>query len=134
CARALVVYGADGVDELSLSAPTQVCEVDGAAGELREYTITPDQLGLTEQPREAMLGGDAQQNAALLRDVLSGQTPGAPADMVALNAGAALYISGRAASLTDGVKQAQAALQSGRASATLEQLASVSQKLATVVA
>jgi anthranilate phosphoribosyltransferase len=134
CARALVVYGTDGVDELSLSAPTSVCEVDGAAGALREYTVTPDQLGLTERPREAVLGGDAQQNAALLRDVLGGRAAGAPAEIVALNAGAALYVSGQASSLADGVRQAQAALQTGRASATLEALASLTQTLATVVA
>src|SRR5262245_54417754 len=66
CTRALVVYGTDGVDEFSLSAATSVCEVDGAAGALREYTVTPDQFGLSEQPREAVLGGDAQQNASLL--------------------------------------------------------------------
>ncbi len=134
CARALVVYGTDGVDELSLSAPTNVCEVDGVAGELREYTITPDQFGLTERPREAVLGGDAQQNADLLREVLGGRTSGAPADIVALNTGAALYVAGRVSSITDGVQQAQSALQSGRASATLEALVSVTRTLATVVA
>jgi anthranilate phosphoribosyltransferase len=134
CARALVVYGTDGVDELSLSAPTSVCEVDGTAGELREYTVTPDQLGLSARPREAVLGGDAQQNAALLREVLGGRTSGAPAEIVALNAGAALYVSGCASSLADGVRQAQAMLQSGRASATLDNLVSVTQALATVIA
>jgi len=134
CARALVVYGTDGVDELSLSAPTNVCEVDGVAGELREYTIMPNQFGLTEQPREAVLGGDAQQNADLLRNVLGGQTTGAPADIVALNAGAALYVAGRASSIADGLGQAQTALQSGRASATVDELASLTRTLATVVA
>jgi anthranilate phosphoribosyltransferase len=134
CARALVVYGTDGVDELSLSAPTSICEVDGKAGELREYSVTPDQLGLTAQAREAVLGGDAQQNATLLRSVLGGGTSGAPAEIVALNAGAALYVSGGSPSLADGVRQAQAMLQSGRASATLDNLVSVTQTLATVVA
>src|SRR5262249_21835715 len=61
--RALVVYGEDGVDELSLAAPTSVCEVRGDTGELRNYTVKPSELGLDERPRAEVLGGDAQQNA-----------------------------------------------------------------------
>jgi len=131
CARALVIYGEDGVDEISLSAPTRVCEV--AEGELREYTITPESLGLPERARAEVRGGDPQQNAALLRDILGGQQDGAPADMVAANAGAALYITGYAANLKDGARLARETLRSGKALATLEALAATSHSLAAIV-
>jgi anthranilate phosphoribosyltransferase len=131
CARALVVYGEDGVDEISLGAPTQVCEV--AEGQLREYTITPESLGLPERSRDEVRGGDPQQNAALLRAVLGGKQDGAPADMVAANAGAALYVTGHAETLRDGAQMAREALRSGKALGTLEALAATSHSLVTVV-
>ncbi|HEY7782416.1 MAG TPA: anthranilate phosphoribosyltransferase [Ktedonobacterales bacterium] len=127
CARALVVHGADGVDELSLSAPTRVCEVRSDAGSLREYTIAPADVGLAERPREEVRGGDAAANAGLLRGILAGKHSGAPADMVALNAAAALYVTGRVDTLADGVGQAQTVLASGRAAATLDALVEASQ-------
>jgi len=132
-ARALVVYGEDGVDELSLSGPTRICEVDGAAGTRREYTVTPESLGCTIAPREAVQGGDAQANATLLRGLLGGKVGGAPEDIVALNAGAALYVTGRADSLADGVRQSQAGLREGRGVATLETLAATTQRLGVAV-
>ncbi len=134
CERALVVHGEDGVDELSLSAPTRVVEVHGATGELTEYTIEPSALDLSERPREAVLGGDAQQNAALLRDVLSGEQGGAPAEMVALNAGAALYVTGRADTLTDGVRLAAETLRAGQAVGALDAFVTLTQSLAVPVA
>jgi anthranilate phosphoribosyltransferase len=134
CARALVVHGEDGVDEFSLGAPTHVCEVVGGAGDVLEYSVSPESLGLDargrEAVREAVRGGDAAHNAGLLRDLLGGKRQGAPADMVALNAGAALYVTGRAESLADGVRQAREALRSGRAVATLDALVSASRQLA----
>jgi anthranilate phosphoribosyltransferase len=132
CARALVVYGEDGVDEVSLSAPTRVCEV--AEGQLREYTITPESLGLPERSRDEVRGGDPQQNAALLRAILGGEQDGAPADMVAANAGAALYVTGHAATLKDGAQLARETLRSGKALGTLEALAATSHVLAATVA
>lgn len=131
CARALIVHGEDGLDELSLGAPTRICEVRGEAGDLREYTVTPEQLGLTSRPRAAVLGGDAGRNAALLRAVLAGQMDGAPAEMVALNAGAALYVVGRATDIADGTRQAREALRAGRATATLDALIATSRALPT---
>jgi anthranilate phosphoribosyltransferase len=130
CERALIVYGEDGVDEISLSAPTRVCEVRGPGGDLREYTIAPDELGLSTHTRDEVRGGDAQQNAALLRAVLDGKQEGAPAEMVALNAGAALYVTGHSPTLADGVRQAQDALHNGRAAATLDGLILTSRQLA----
>jgi anthranilate phosphoribosyltransferase len=135
CERALVVYGEDGVDEISLGAPTRVCEVRGKEGDLREYTITPGELGLGEHSRDEVRaevrGGDAAQNAALLRSLLRGEQEGAPAEMVALNAGAALYVTGRAENLADGVHQARDGLRSGRAAATLDALVLTSRQPGT---
>jgi anthranilate phosphoribosyltransferase len=129
CDRALVVHGEDGMDEISLSAPTRVCEVRGGAGDLLEYTIAPEAVGLEVRPREAVLGGDAERNAGLLRDVLAGRLDGPPAEMVALNAGAALYVAGGAERIADGVRQARDGLRSGRGLATLEALVSTSRAL-----
>ncbi|HEV7128963.1 MAG TPA: anthranilate phosphoribosyltransferase [Ktedonobacterales bacterium] len=129
CQRALVVHGADGVDEISLSAPTQVCEVRGDTGDLLDYTITPETFGMTTHAGAEVRGGDAAQNAALLRAVLAGQQTGAPADMVALNAGAALFITGHAATLGEGAKQAQSLLASGRALRTLDALVATTRQL-----
>ncbi len=134
CERALIVHGEDGVDELSLAAPTRICEVRGTSGDLREYTITPTDLGLAERPRSEVLGGDAQQNAAVMRDVLAGKREGAIADMVALNAGAALYVTERAISLADGVAQARGVLCAGRALPTLDALVATTRAFAPVVA
>ncbi len=106
----------------------------GAAGDLVEYTVTPEALGLAERPREAVLGGDAQRNAAILRDVLSGRLEGAPAEMVALNTGAALYVAGRVASIAEGARQARDELRAGRAVATLEALMTTSRALAATSA
>jgi anthranilate phosphoribosyltransferase len=130
CDRALIVHGDDGMDELSLSAPTHVCEVRGREGDLLEYTVTPEEVGLATRPREAVRGGDAQRNALMLRDVLSGRLADAPAEMVALNAGAALYIAGRAESIADGARMAGEGLRVGRAIPTLEALVTTSRALA----
>lgn len=134
CARALIVHGEDGLDELSLSAATRVVEVDGQRGDLREYTVHPTELGLALRSREAVLGGDAQQNAERMRSLLTGKELGPLADMVALNAGAALYVTGRSDSLGDGVRQASDMLRSGRAIATLDALATRTRALAAVTA
>jgi len=127
CKRALVVYGEDGMDEISLSAPTLICEVLGSRGDLREYRVTPEDFGLARQSREAVRGGDAAFNAELLRDTLAGKLDDAHADMVSLNAGAALLASERVGSLADGVKLARETLRSGRAAQTLEAVAALSQ-------
>ena len=132
--RALIVHGSDGLDEISLSAPTQVVEVRGDSGTLVEYTLTPAELGLAEHRRDEVLGGDAEQNAARMRALLAGQQDGALADMVALNAGAALYVTGRAERLVDGLRLAREALRSGQAMPTLDALVRTSRALATMPA
>lgn len=132
CARALIVHGDDGVDELSLAAPTHVCEVRGDTGTLVEYVVRPEEVGLSARPREEVRGGDAAQNAALLRGLLSGEEAGAPADMVALNAGAALFVTEQAANMHDGVRRARDILRSGQAVRTLDGLVSTTRTLAGV--
>ncbi len=121
--HALVVHSRDGLDEISISAATRVCEVRD--GELRSYEVTPEELGLPRHPIEAVAGGDARENAAIARDVLNGAN-GARHDIVVANAGAALYVGGQAPSIRDGVALAKESIASGRASAKLQQLVSES--------
>ncbi|MCL6637043.1 MAG: anthranilate phosphoribosyltransferase [Alicyclobacillus sp.] len=115
--HALVVHGAGGIDEFSLAGDTQVAEV--REGRVQLYTVSPGSVGLTAAPLTALAGGDAKTNAAIVRSVLAGR-PGPARDVVALNAGAVLYVAGLAEHLADGVQQAQAILASGAALQTLE--------------
>ncbi len=128
CKRALVVYGEDGMDEVSLSAPTLVCEVLGGKGDLREYRVTPEDVGLTRQSRDAVRGGDAAFNAGLLRETLAGKLTDAHADMVSLNAGAALLACERVQTLAEGVSLARETLRAGRGVQTLDAVAALSQQ------
>lgn len=122
-AHAWVVHGKDGLDELSLSGPTTVAEAKGTT--VRTFEITPEDAGLERQPLEALAGGDAAENAALARRVLAGER-GAPRDAVCLNAGAALVVTGRASSLTEGVGAAARAIDDGSAERVLARLAEAS--------
>lgn len=116
--RAMVVGSHDGLDEISISAPTQVSELrDGA---VTTYDITPEELGLRTLPLSEVQGGDAATNAAIIRGIFSGQRSGYR-DVVLANAGACIYVSGRAQSLTDGVRLAAQTIDSGRAEAKLQQ-------------
>lgn len=122
CKHALIVHGEDGIDECSLVAPTRVCEVRQGE-ELREYTITPEQVGLTRiSDRKALQGGDPAYNANLLRQLLSGNSTGPATDMLCLNAGAALLANEQVGSLSEGVKLAQATLREGKASRKLDEV------------
>lgn len=113
----MVVYGTDRLDEISISAPTLVCEIrDGA---LKSYEITPEQFGLATAAKEEMVGGDPQENAKITRAILAGEK-GAKRDAVVLNAGACIYIAKKAATLAEGVKIAQETIDSGKAAEKLE--------------
>jgi len=125
--HALVVHSRDGLDEISISAPTRICEV--AYGQVRTFDVMPEDLGIQRQPLEAVRGGDAQMNAAIARAVLGGAS-GPRADIVAANAGAALYVAGAAPTIRDGVAQARQAIASGKAMQKLEQLIVVTRELA----
>ncbi|HTU29306.1 MAG TPA: anthranilate phosphoribosyltransferase [Solirubrobacteraceae bacterium] len=131
--RALVVSSEDGLDELSISAPTMVWEVGSdLAHPARMETITPESVGLARSPAESVPGGDPAENAAIARAVLGGeQPPGDPArDLSVLNAGAAIYAAGRAESIADGVAIAQRAIDSGDAAAALERFVAETVRLA----
>jgi anthranilate phosphoribosyltransferase len=118
--RALVVSSHDGLDEISISDATQISELQG--GEVHTYTLTPEELGLTRRTIGDVLGGDAQTNAAIIRDVFAGKERGAYRDIVLANAGACLYVGGKADSLRGGVVAAAAIIDSGAANDKLEQL------------
>jgi len=120
CTHALIIHGEDGIDEFSLSAPTRVCEVRRGE-ELREYTITPEEVGLTRvTDRRLFQGSDPVYNANFLKELLDGQADNPAADMLCLNAGAALLVNERVTSLADGVKLARATLREGKARRKLE--------------
>ena len=121
--RAWVVHGADGLDEISTTGYTKVSEYrDGA---VNTFYIHPADVGLPKAAPEALRGADATENARIARDVLNG-TAGAPRDIVVLNAGASLLIAGAVPDLATGISRAAAALESGAAAATLEQLTAIS--------
>ncbi|MEA2488341.1 MAG: anthranilate phosphoribosyltransferase [Acidobacteriota bacterium] len=117
--HALVVHSHDGLDEISVSAPTHVCEVrDGA---VRSYEVTPEELGLGRHDIDELAGGDATMNAAIARAILGGAN-GARHDVVIANAGAALYVAGLAPTIRDGAALAKDSIHSGRAAAKLQEL------------
>jgi len=120
CERAFVVHGADGLDEITLSGETHVAEVRG--GDVTTYTIVPEDFGLRRAPLEELRGGDAQQNAQIVRRILKGKL-GPPRDVVLANASAALVASGCAIDFIDGIQLATRALDSGAALRKLEALA-----------
>lgn len=122
--RAWVVHGADGLDELSTTGYTKVSECRD--GTVQTFYVHPADYGLAKSSVEALQGGEAAENARLVRDVLDGR-PGPARTVVLLNAGAALFIAGRAASIRAGVAEAGAAIDEGRAKAVLEKLIAVSQ-------
>ena len=123
--RGMVVYGQDKLDEISLSAPTTVCEfIDGTYD---SFVITPEDFGLTRCKKEDLVGGTPEENAAITRAILSGKERGPKRDVVLLNAGAALYIGGKAASLADGVRLAGELIDSGAAERKLEEFRIASQ-------
>ncbi len=121
--HALVVYGKDGMDEISLGAATVVGELKN--GEITEYEIHPEDFGLTMTSNRALRVDTPEESKAMLIGVLDNQ-PGAPRDIVILNAGAALYAANVADSIQDGMKLARAAIESGAASAKLAQLVAFS--------
>jgi anthranilate phosphoribosyltransferase len=132
CRHALIVHGEDGIDECSLGAPTRICEVRNGQ-ELREYTITPEQVGLrTITERQPFQGGDPAHNAALLRELLSDYIDTPASDMLCLNAGAALLANERVSSLADGIKLAQSTLREGKAKRKLADVIASTQVHATV--
>ncbi|MDE5556429.1 MAG: anthranilate phosphoribosyltransferase [Ruminococcus sp.] len=120
----MVVYGTDKLDEISMSAPTAVCEYQN--GWIKNYEITPEQFGFERCTKEDLKGGTPSENAEITRKILSGEIQGHKRNAVLLNAGASIYIGGKADSMADGVKLAGELIDSGKAFETLEKLIEVS--------
>jgi anthranilate phosphoribosyltransferase len=118
-----VVHGSDGLDEITLTGLTHVAALN--KGEIRTFDVSPEEVGLTRSTSEALKGGNADENAKALRDVLKG-APGAFRDVALLNAGAALIVAGRAQNLKDGVELAKTSIDSGAAARKLDHLIAVS--------
>ena len=123
--RALVVYGTDKMDEISASSPTFVCELN--SGEYKNSTIKPEDFGLTSCKKEELVGGTPEENAQITLAILKGEK-GPKRNAVLLNAGAALYIGGKADSIADGIKLAAELIDSGKALAKLEEFKTESNK------
>lgn len=121
--RGMVVYGQDKLDEISMSAPTTVCEFKD--GWYKTYTIAPEDFGFKRCEKSDLAGGTPAENAAITLSILKGEK-GPKRDAVLMNAGAALYISGKADTMQDGIHLAAELIDSGKALATLEKLISVS--------
>lgn len=126
--KALVVHGADGMDEVTVTDKTIVAEV-GEDG-IEEYEISPEDFGLDRHAPDGLLGGDARMNARIMRGVLSGSDGGAVRDIILMNAGAAIYIGGKSGSIADGVEMAKQSIESGAATAALEDFVKTTRRLA----
>ncbi len=123
--RGMVVYGQDKLDEISMSAPTTVCEIKD--GWVRRYVITPEDFGLTRCTKEDLRGGTPEENAKITRAILNGEK-GPKRDAVLMNAGASLYIGGKAKSVKDGIVLAGELLDSGAVTKTLEKVIEISNR------
>jgi anthranilate phosphoribosyltransferase len=124
--RALVVHGADGLDEITISDRTRVWEVK--AGSVESYDVSPDDLGFESSPRDALRAGSVDDSIRMLRAVLKGEH-GPTRDVVLMNAAAALLAADRVGSLKDGVAAAAESIDGGRALTKLESLVALSQAL-----
>jgi anthranilate phosphoribosyltransferase len=125
--HALLVSSEDGLDELSISGATHVVEVVGQ--EMRRYEVTPEDVSLERAPADSTPGGDPDDNAATARQIFAGE-PGPSRDLAALNAGAAIYAAGRAATLAEGVRRAETAIDEGAAAEALERFVTRTRELA----
>ena len=117
--RGMVVYGQDSLDEISMCAPTSVCEIRD--GKFTSYEITPEQFGYEKCEKGALTGGTPAENAEITKAILKGEERGPKRQAVCLNAGAALYIAGKAASMEEGVKLAESLIDNGAALKKLEE-------------
>lgn len=117
--RGMVVYGQDSLDEISMSSPTSVCEIRD--GKMSSYELTPEQFGYTRCEKDELKGGSPKENAEITRAILDGKETGAKRQAVCLNAGAALYIAGKADTMEAGVRMAEELIDSGAARRKLDE-------------
>ena len=122
----LIVYGKEKLDEITAVGPTAVCEIKD--GYYKTYEITPEQFGFSRCSKEDLVGGTPEENAQITRDILSGKLTGPKRDTVLMNAGAALYIGGKASSMKDGIRLAQELIADGSAIAALDKFVKESNK------
>ena len=123
--RGMVVYGLDRLDEISMSAPTKICEIRD--GWFKTFTIAPEDFGFSRCTKDELKGGDPKENAAITGNILKGEK-GPKRDAVLLNAGASLYIGGKAESIKDGILLAAELIDSGKAEETLSKVIEVSNR------
>ena len=123
--RGMVVYGRDKLDEISLSAPTSVCEFQN--GWFKSYVIAPEDFGMERCEKADLVGGTPEENARITLDILKGK-PGHKRNAVLINAGAGLYLNGRAETMAEGVRLAAELIDSGKALATLNKVIEVSSR------
>jgi len=123
CEHAWVMCGSDGMDEITTTGPTYIAELK--QGEIREFSLTPEEFGISQASEDDLKGGDPEFNAAAIKRLLAGET-GAFRDIVLMNAGAALVISGKAKAMQDGIDAARAAIDSGAAARTLDRMVAIS--------
>ena len=124
--RALVVHSDDGLDEISITAPTRVLHVEPAG--LREETIDPASLGLATASRETLVASSLEHAALLVRGILEGTVSGAPRDMALLNAAGTLIAAGLAETFPEGLDRAAESVDRGRAAETLQRLVELSRE------
>ena len=117
--RGMVVYGQDKLDEISMSAPTSICEIRD--GWFQSYEITPEQFGYDRCAKEDLVGGTPEENARITLDILEGRERGPKRQAVCLNAGAAIYIAGKVPTMAEGVRLAEQLIDDGSARQKLEQ-------------
>ena len=125
--RGMVVFGQDKLDEISMSAPTSVCEIKD--GWFQSYEITPEQFGYTRCSKEDLAGGTPAENAEITKAIVNGNEKGPKRQAVCMNAGAALYIAGKAESLEAGVRKAENLIDSGAAAAKLAEFIKLSNEI-----
>ena len=121
----MVVFGQDKLDEISMSSPTTVCEIRD--GWYKSYVITPEDFGMKRCAKEELKGGSPEENALITRAILKGEK-GCRRDAVLLNAGASLYIGGKAGSMAEGIELAASLIDSGKALKTLGKIIEVSNR------
>jgi anthranilate phosphoribosyltransferase len=125
--KALVVHGKDGMDEITVTDTTIVADVSEEG--IEEYEISPEDFGLSRHDPDGLLGGDAHLNARILRDVLTGEERGAARDVVIINAGATIHVSGRAKTVEEGVDLARESISDGSAARALDDFVRTTRRL-----
>jgi anthranilate synthase/phosphoribosyltransferase len=124
--RAMLIYGNDKLDEISISDTTSVCEIMN--GKISSYEINPEDYGMKLADKNEIVGGTSEENAKITLGILKGKIKGAKRDIVLLNAGCALYIAGKADNISEGINLAKASIDGGWAYSKLQQLIEYSNK------